>query len=99
MARGAKAVAVDINDDAGVALEKDLGDNVVFVNGDVSKPETANKAIELATTKFGKLTGGSTTRTPSGRSRLRIWSRRTGIFPSAPGSRQRRTSCSPRTRT
>lgn len=57
VARGAKAVAVDINDDAGDALGKDLGDNVVFVHSDVSKPETANKAAELATTKFGKLTG------------------------------------------
>lgn len=41
----------------GAALEKGLGDNVVFVHSDVSKPETANKAVELATTKFGKPTG------------------------------------------
>lgn len=41
----------------GAALENDLGDNVIFLSGDVSKPETANKAVELATTKFGKLTG------------------------------------------
>ena len=57
VARGAKVVAVDINDDAGAALERDLGDNVVFFNGDVSKPETAKKAVELAVEKFGKLTG------------------------------------------
>ena len=57
VARGAKVVAVDINDDAGAALENDLGDNVVFLNGDVSKPETAKKAVKLAVEKFGKLTG------------------------------------------
>lgn len=57
VARGARVVAVDINDDAGAALERDLGDKVVFFNGDVSKPETAKKAVELAVEKFGKLTG------------------------------------------
>ena len=57
VARGAKVVAVDINDDAGATLEKDLGDNVVFLSSDVSKPETAKKAVELAVEKFGKLTG------------------------------------------
>ena len=57
VARGAKVVAVDINDASGATLENDLGDNVVFLNGDVSKPETSKKAMELAVEKFGKLTG------------------------------------------
>lgn len=57
VARGVKVVAVDINDAAGGAVGKDLGGNVIFLSGDVSKPETASKAVELAITKFGRPTG------------------------------------------
>ena len=99
VARGAKVVAVDINDAAGAALEKGLGDSVIFLNGDVSKPETASKAVELAITKFGKPTGVVNNAHASQQKPFTIWSGRTGTCPSAMGSRQRKTSCSPRTRT
>lgn len=57
VARGAKVVAVDINDEAGAALERDLGEAVKFLKRDVSKPETAEAAVELAVSTFGGLTG------------------------------------------
>ncbi|WCZ38408.1 SDR family NAD(P)-dependent oxidoreductase [Corynebacterium jeddahense] len=57
VARGAKVVAVDINDDAGAALEQELGDSVVFISGDVSKPETAAQAVDTAVSTFGRLNG------------------------------------------
>lgn len=55
--RGAKVVAVDISEDAGNALAEELGDNVRFLAGDVSLPETARKAVDLAVGEFGGLTG------------------------------------------
>lgn len=57
VARGAKAVAVDINEDAGQELTSDLGENVAFLNGDVSDPKVAAQAVALAVERFGKLTG------------------------------------------
>lgn len=99
VARGTKVVAVDINDAAGGAVGKDLGGNVIFLSGDVSKPETASKAVELAITKFGRPTGVVNNAHASQQKPFTIWSRRTGTCPSAKGSRQRKTSCSPRTRT
>lgn len=55
--RGAKVVAVDVNAEAGAALENDCGDDVVFLKGDVGLPETAEAAVALAVERFGKLTG------------------------------------------
>lgn len=57
IARGASVVAVDINEEAGQALLKECGDRAAFLNGDVSDPETAKKAVALAVEKFGKLDG------------------------------------------
>lgn len=57
VARGAKVVAVDINEDAGQKLTSDLGERVAFLNGDVSDPEVAAQAVALAVERFGKLTG------------------------------------------
>lgn len=57
VARGAKAVAVDIDEDAGQELTSDLGEHVAFLNGDVSDPEVAAQAVALAVERFGKLTG------------------------------------------
>lgn len=57
VARGAKAVAVDINEEAGQELISDLGENVAFLNGDVSDPDVAAQAVALAVERFGKLTG------------------------------------------
>lgn len=57
IARGAKIVAVDINEDAGQTLVEECSGNAAFLNGDVSDPETAKKAVALAVEKFGKLDG------------------------------------------
>lgn len=55
--RGAAVVAVDINEDAGLAIEQSNPQQIVFLNGDVSKESVANAAVSLAVAKFGKLTG------------------------------------------
>lgn len=57
VARGASVVAVDINEDAGKAIEQSHPQRVVFLNGDVSKDSVAQEAVRLAIAKFGKLTG------------------------------------------
>ena len=54
--RGARVVAVDIDADAGAALEADLGDAVAFLEGDVAAKETADAAGALAVERFGRLT-------------------------------------------
>lgn len=56
-ARGASVVAVDINAEAGAQLEADLGDRVVFLQGDVSSPEVAARAVDTAVERFGGLDG------------------------------------------
>lgn len=53
--RGASVVAVDILEDAGVALAARLGDAVAFVAGDVSDPGVARAAVETAVQRFGRL--------------------------------------------
>ena len=55
--RGARVVSVDINAEAGAKLKDDLGDNVVFIEGDVSLKATAQAAVNEAVSTFGKLTG------------------------------------------
>lgn len=55
--RGARVVSVDINAEAGAKLKDDLGDNVVFIEGDVSLKATAQAAVDEAVSTFGKLTG------------------------------------------
>ena len=57
VARGAKVVAVDVNGEAGEALEGDLGPNVQFLLGDVSDKTVAETAVELAGERFGGLDG------------------------------------------
>lgn len=53
--RGARVVAVDIREEAGDALAAELGEAVAFVLGDVSDPATAERAVETAVERFGKL--------------------------------------------
>lgn len=53
--RGAKVVAVDINQEAGAALVADLGDSVRFLQGDVSDTAVAEKAVGAAVEHFGGL--------------------------------------------
>ncbi|ATG51660.1 oxidoreductase [Brachybacterium vulturis] len=55
--RGAKVVVVDINADAGALLEAELGEQVIFLDGDVSREETAQSAVSTAIERFGGLTG------------------------------------------
>lgn len=55
--RGAKVVVVDLNEEAGKALETEFPNTVVFLKGDVSKQEIAEKAVELAVSNFGGLYG------------------------------------------
>ena len=55
--RGAKVIAVDVNAEAGAALESELGDQAVFIDGDVALPEVADLAVTTAVDRFGSLTG------------------------------------------
>lgn len=55
--RGASIVAVDIDEEAGAKIEKENKDKITFLKGDVSKNEVAKEAVDLAVSKFGKLTG------------------------------------------
>lgn len=52
---GAQVLVVDINDDAGKALEDELGDAVRFLNADISKEESAAAIVAAAVGAFGKL--------------------------------------------
>lgn len=51
--RGARVVAVDLNQDAGAALVADLGDAVFFLQGDVSEAAVAETAVAAAVEHFG----------------------------------------------
>lgn len=55
--RGARVVVVDVSLEAGEAIQRDLGDAVVFLQGDVSRRETADQAVALAVKRFGRLDG------------------------------------------
>ncbi|MFJ2469547.1 SDR family NAD(P)-dependent oxidoreductase [Glutamicibacter sp. NPDC087583] len=55
--RGAKVVAVDLNTEAGTVLAEELRDSVIFIEGDVSKQETADTAVAAAVENFGGLDG------------------------------------------
>lgn len=52
---GANAVIVDINDDMGFALEKELGDAAVYVRTDVTSEADVKAAVDVALSKFGSL--------------------------------------------
>lgn len=55
--RGAKVVAVDIDVEAGAALEAEFGGDVAFIQADVGLPESAERAARTAVERFGGLTG------------------------------------------
>lgn len=55
--RGASIVAVDINEQAGAAIAQSNPEQIVFLKGDVSSEAVAKQAVELAISRFGKLTG------------------------------------------
>ncbi|MFZ3566759.1 SDR family NAD(P)-dependent oxidoreductase [Streptomyces sp. BH097] len=55
VARGARVVVVDLQEEAGEAMAKELGDAVVFLKGDVSDREVADTAVATAVERFGSL--------------------------------------------
>ncbi|WP_019673668.1 SDR family NAD(P)-dependent oxidoreductase [Psychrobacter lutiphocae] len=55
--RGASVIAVDIDDTAGQQKVDTNPEHIVFVKGDISKPSVAQQAVEMAVSRFGKLTG------------------------------------------
>jgi NAD(P)-dependent dehydrogenase (short-subunit alcohol dehydrogenase family) len=57
VAGGAKVVGLDLNADAGTALEKELGANFRFLATDVTKAEDGEAAVKLARDAFGHLNG------------------------------------------
>lgn len=54
--RGACVVAVDLNEEAGEAKVSSNPEQIVFLKGDISNEAVAKEAVELAVSKFGKLT-------------------------------------------
>lgn len=54
--RGARVVAVDLNEDAGKVKVASNPEQIVFLKGDISKASVAEEAVALAVSKFGKLT-------------------------------------------
>lgn len=53
--RGARVVVVDLQQEAGEALARELGDAVVFLQGDVSDRGVADAAVAAAVENFGSL--------------------------------------------
>ncbi|PLW66254.1 SDR family oxidoreductase [Streptomyces sp. SCUT-3] len=55
VARGARVVVVDLQQEAGDALTAELGDAVAFLQGDVSDRAVADRAVATAVERYGKL--------------------------------------------
>ena len=53
----ARVVLVDVNRDAGEALAKELGENAIFVETDVTSEASAQNAIAAALSRFGAVHG------------------------------------------
>jgi NAD(P)-dependent dehydrogenase (short-subunit alcohol dehydrogenase family) len=51
--RGGKAAILDISDEAGTRLEKELGGSAVYCRADVASEADVTRAIEQAVAKFG----------------------------------------------
>ena len=54
---GAKVVLADVNRDAGEALAAELGSAAAFARTDVTDADSGKAAIDLAVSRFGRLTG------------------------------------------
>ncbi|MCG3173565.1 MAG: putative oxidoreductase [Myxococcota bacterium] len=52
---GGSAVIMDLNEEAGAALARELGDKAAFIKTDVTSPEQVTAALDLAQSKFGGL--------------------------------------------
>ena len=57
VAQGARAVVLDLNDDAGRAKEATTGGAVRFVNGDVTVEADVQRAVDLAVAELGGIHG------------------------------------------
>lgn len=55
VARGARVVVVDLQQEAGEAIAEELGGAVVFLRGDVSDRKVADAAVATAVDRFGSL--------------------------------------------
>jgi len=55
VAEGAKVVFTDINEEGGLALEKELGGNAKFIKQDVTKAEDWKKVVEEAEATYGPI--------------------------------------------
>ncbi|WP_328558961.1 SDR family NAD(P)-dependent oxidoreductase [Streptomyces coelicoflavus] len=55
VARGARVVIVDLQEDAGRSIAAELGEAVVFLRGDVSDRKVADTAVATAVDRFGSL--------------------------------------------
>lgn len=55
--RGARIVAVDLNESAGQSLADAQPDRIAFLKGDISQRPVADEAVALAKSRFGRLTG------------------------------------------
>ncbi|MER6324824.1 SDR family NAD(P)-dependent oxidoreductase [Streptomyces coelicoflavus] len=55
VARGARVVIVDLNEEAGRGIAGELGDAVVFLRGDVGDRKVADTAVATAVDRFGSL--------------------------------------------
>lgn len=53
--KGAKVVAFDLNEAAGNALAKELADDALFVQVDVTDPNSVSQGIALAVSHFGAI--------------------------------------------
>ncbi len=53
--RGARVVVVDLQEEAGRRIAAELGDAVVFLQGDVSDRKVADAAVATAVDRFGSL--------------------------------------------
>ncbi|MBS1821538.1 MAG: SDR family oxidoreductase [Acidobacteria bacterium] len=53
--RGAKVVAVDLSAAAGKTLTAEMGASVAFLEGDVTDPKVAARAVAMAVERFGHL--------------------------------------------
>lgn len=56
IAEGAKLIMTDINEQAGRALAKELGENALFIKHDVTKAEEWAKVVKEGEEKFGPIT-------------------------------------------
>lgn len=54
--RGACVVAVDLDEKAGNEKVNENKEKIAFLKGDISKQSTAEEAVKMAVSKFGKLT-------------------------------------------